>query len=122
MENAPPDADDAERDTYQRAVRFDGDRAEHDAVQAYQRSRRELRRSRLDTDLSVFRLQLGERVDNVASLGWYVALIGRSPDAALEARLERHLAAGTPVELPAAVAKTLRERRARDGRFAPWVE
>lgn len=118
MENAPPDAGRFDEDTYQRAARFDGRRAEADAEQAYQRSRRDVYRARQETKLSIFRLQIG----NIAYLGWYVALIGTRPDEALEARLERHLALGTPIELPAAVTETLQARRAKDAGLAPWME
>lgn len=116
MANTPPEPE--REDTYQRAARFDGRRAEQDAEQAYQRSRRDVHRARDETALSVFRLQIGD----IAYLGWYVALIGERPDEALEARLERHLARGTPVELPDAVTRMLQERRARDAGVAPWVE
>ncbi len=112
----------SEEARYQRAARFDGRRAEQDAEQAYQLSRREVHRSRRETELSVFRLQIGDQIGEIAYLGWYVALIGTRPDEVLEARLERHLARGTPVELPAAVTEMLRERRARDAGLAPWVE
>ncbi len=122
MENTSPDAERTKEDTYQRAARFDGRWAEQDAEQAYQRSRRDLHRSQLETDLSVFRLQIGNRIGDIAYLGWYVALIGKPPDEALEARLERHLARGTPVELPEAVTMMLQERRAKDAGLAPWVE
>jgi len=108
--------------TYQRAARFDGRRAEADAEQAYQRSRRDVYRARQDTELSVFRLQIGNQIGDVAYLGWYVALIGTRPDEALEARLDRHLARGTPVELPDAVTEMLQARRAKDAGLAPWVE
>ncbi len=123
MENTPPEAGQPENDAYQRAARFDGRWAEQDAEQAYQRSRRDLHRSRLDTELSVFRLQIGNQIDAIADLDWYVALIGKPPGEALAARLERHLArSGTPVELPEAVTRMLRDRRARDARVASWVE
>lgn len=122
MEKAPPQAERPDEDTYHRAARFDSQGAEQEAEQAYQRSRRDLQRARRATDLSVFRLQIGNRIGDVAYLGWYVALIGRPPDKELEARLERHLARGTPVELPEAVTKMLRERRARDAGLAPWIE
>ncbi len=112
----------SEEVTYQRAARFDGRQAEQDAEQAYQRSRRDVHRSRIDTDLTVLRLQIGNQIGEIAYLGWYVALIGTRPDEALEARLERHLARGTPVELPAAVTRMLQERRAKDAGLAPWVE
>lgn len=122
MEHEPPEAERPENQDYQRAARFDGHRAEQDTERAYQRSRRELRRSRRETELSVFRLQLGNRISDVAYLGWYVALIGKPPDEALAARLEQHLASGTPVELPEEVTSMLRERRARSADLAPWVE
>ncbi len=126
MENTPPEAGQPENNAYQRAARFDGRWAEQDAEQAYQRSRRDLHRSRLDTELSVFRLQIGNRIDHIADiadLDWYVALIGKPPGEALQARLERHLArGGTPVALPEAVTRMLQERRARDAKIAHWVE
>lgn len=122
MEKSPPEAERSEEDAYHRATRFDGHWAEQDAERAYQRSRRDLHRSPRETDLSVFRLQIGNRIGDVAYLGWYVALIGQVPDKELEARLERHLARGTPVELPEAVTKMLQERRARDAGLAPWIE
>ncbi len=122
MENAPPDSERSEENAYQRASRFDGRRAEQDAEHAYQRSRREVHRSRRETDLSVFRLQIGNRIGDIAYLGWYVALIGTRPDEALEARLERHLARGTPIELPEAVTMMLQERRANDAGVASWTE
>lgn len=111
-----------EESPYNRAARFDGRGAEHDAEQAYKRSRRDLHRARLETDLSVFRLQLGNRIGNVAYLGWYVALIGKQPDEALEARLEQNLTGGTPVALPEEVIAILQERRERTAKLAPWVE
>jgi hypothetical protein len=122
MQNTSPEAGQPENDAYQRAARFDGRWAEQDAEQAYQRSRKDLHRSQLETDLSVFRLQIGNRIGDIAYLGWYVALIGKPPDETLEARLERHLARGTPVELPEAVTTMLQERRAKDAGLAPWVE
>jgi len=112
----------SEEARYQRAARFDGRRAEQDAEQAYQLSRRDLHRSQRETDLSVFRLQIGNQIGDVAYLGWYVALIGTRPDEALEARLERHLARGTPIELPEAVTAMLQERRAKDAGVASWTE
>ncbi len=112
----------SEEARYQRAARFDGRRAEQDAEQAYQLSRREVYRSRRETDLSVFRLQIGNQIGDITYLGWYVALIGTRPDEALEARLERHLDRGTPVELPEVITKMLQERRARDAGVASWTE
>ncbi len=112
----------SEEARYQRAARFDGRRAEQDAEQAYQLSRRDLHRSQRETDLSVFRLQIGNQIGDVAYLGWYVALIGTRPDQALEARLERHLARDTPIELPEAVTEMLQERRAKDAGVASWTE
>lgn len=122
MANTPPEPERSTADTYHRAARFDGRRAEQDAKQAYQRSRRDVHRARDETALSVFRLQIGNQIGDVAYLGWYVALIGEPPDEALEARLEQNLARGTPVELPEAVTKMLAERRARDAGVASWVE
>ncbi len=112
----------SEEARYQRAARFDGRRAEQDAEQAYQLSRREVHRSRRETELSVFRLQIGDQIGEIAYLGWYVALIGTRPDEALEARLERHLDRGTPIELPEAVTEMLQERRAKDAGVASWTE
>ncbi len=112
----------SEEARYQRAARFDGRRAKQDAEQAYQLSWRDLHRSQRETDLSVFRLQIGNQIGDVAYLGWYVALIGTRPDQALEARLERHLAHGTPIELPEAVTEMLQERRAKDAGVASWTE
>ncbi len=116
------DDEQSDEATYQRASRFDGRRAEQDAEQAYQLSRRDLHRSRRETELSVFRLQIGNQIGDVAYLGWYVALIGTRPDEALESRLERHLARGTPIELPEAVTEMLQERRAKDAGVASWTE
>ena len=122
--NEPPQEPAArpEETPYHRAVRFDGRRAEQDAEQAYRRSRRDVQRASLETDLSVFRLQIGPRIGDIAYLGWYVALIGTRPDAELAARLEQNLAGGTPVELEEKLIAMLRERRARDATLAPWVE
>lgn len=55
---------------YQRAARFDGRRAEEDAEETYQRSRRDVYRSRQETELSVFRLQIGNQIGDIAYLGW----------------------------------------------------
>lgn len=122
MKDVPPRTESPQDPSYRRAARFDGNFAAADALRAYQRTRRDLHRSRAETDLSVFRLQIGEHIGNVAYLGWYVALIGRPPDEALEARLERNLAGGTPVELAEDVVGMLRERRERTANLAPWVE
>jgi len=108
--------------TYRRAARYDGDRASEDAKRAYERSRRDLHRAPEGTEVSVFRLQIGQLIGDVAYLGWYVALIGTQPNEALAARLERHLADGTAVELPKSVITMLEARRADDTELAPWVE
>ncbi len=122
MENDPPEAERVKGTPYHRAARFDGRWAERDAERAYKQTRRDLHRSRPDVDLSVFQLQIGNLIGDVAYLGWYVALIGTRPDEQLEARLERHLATGTGVELPEEVLAMLRERREVNAKDAAWVE
>jgi len=108
--------------TYQRAARYNGSRAKEDAKRAYKRSRRDLHHAPEGTEISVFRLQIGNLIEGVAYLGWYVALIGTPPDQALTARLEDNLADGTEVQLPAVVLEMLHERREHNSKLAPWIE
>lgn len=122
MGDTPPEAERPEKTPYHRAARFDGRWAAQDAERAYRLSRRELHRYTSEVDLSVFRLQIGHLIGDVAYLGWYVALIGKRPAAGLETRLERHLASGTAVELPEEVLVTLRDRRELNAQDASWVE
>jgi len=107
---------------YVHAARYDGQWAGLDAERAYRRSRRDLHRAPTETDLSVFRLQIGNRINGVTYLGWYVTLIGTRPDEALATRLEHNLAGGTAVELPDEVTTMLHERRERNANLALWIE
>jgi len=107
---------------YRRAARYEGPWAEHDAARAYQRTRRALYRARRETELSVYRLQIGNLVGDVAYLGWYVALLGDRPDAALAETIEGHLAEGLPVKLPSEVVAMLQARRAASKGIGSWSE
>ena len=92
---------------YHRAARFDGEDA---AWHAYLRSCLDIAVSRPETDISVYRMEIGELIGPVAFVGWYVALIGEQPDGTLERRLEANLSAGRPMQLPEEVIEMLRER------------
>lgn len=92
---------------YHRAARFDGEDA---AWHAYLRSCLDVAVSRPETDISVYRMEIGELVGPIAFVGWYVALVGERPDATLERRLVANLAAGRSMELPEEVVEMLRER------------
>ncbi len=92
---------------YHRAARFDGEDA---AWHAYLRSCLDVAVSRPETDISVYRMEIGELIGPVALVGWYVALIGEQPDGTLERRLEANLAAGQPMQLPEEVVEMLEER------------
>ena len=110
MAHEPRGGEGRTREPYHRAARFGGNRAEGEALRAYERSCYDLACSRPETDISVYRMEIGELIGRVLTMGWYVALIGQRPDKALERRLERNLATGEPMELPEEVTDMLEAR------------
>lgn len=115
MAHEPRAGEGRSSEPYHRAARFDGEDA---AWHAYLRSCLDVAVSRPETDISVYRMEIGELIGPVALVGWYVALIGEQPDGTLERRLEANLATGLPMRLPEEVVEMLgeRHRRATPGR------
>jgi len=107
MAHEPRRGEGRSSEPFHRAARFDGEDA---AWHAYLKSCLDVAVSRPETDISVYRMEIGELIGPVAFVGWYVALIGEQPDRALERRLEANLAAGQPMALPEEVVEMLRER------------
>ena len=107
MAHEPQRGEGRDGEPYRRAARFDGEDA---AWHAYLRSCLDVAVSRPETDISVYRMEIGELIGPVALVGWYVALIGEQPDKTLERRLEVNLATGRSMQLPEEVIEMLRER------------
>jgi len=96
---------------YSRAARFPG---EQPAGRAYCQAQDAIYRAREEVDLSAYRFHL-DRV-------WHVAVLGESPPAELDERLQQILAAGEPTDLPADILQQLLARRAQASQLGGWVE
>ena len=106
MAHEPRAGEGRSSEPYHRAARFDGEDA---AWHAYLRSCLDVAVSRPETDISVYRMEIGELIGPVALVDWYVALIGEQPDGTLERYLETNLATGQPMQLPEEVVEMLEE-------------
>ncbi len=96
---------------YYRAARFG---SEKPASQAYFAAQESIF-SNPDCDLSVFRIQLVDRIS-------HVVVLGDPPAQELEQKLLNILSAGESVSLSRDILKALQERRADAIKRGPWVE
>jgi len=95
---------------YLRAARFPG---EQPAGQAYKQAQEAIY-SGPRNDLSAYRLILNQV--------YHLAVLGQTPPAELQRKLEGILATGEPAELPPDVLKALADRRRQSLQHGQWVE